>query len=78
MARWAWASKSSCKPFSAVRTAAHHRLGYQMSLGPWNTQVGASTSRLTYTLGKDFAVLEQYGSALVSSLVCQPAPGAQP
>ena len=55
----------------------NYRLGYQMSLGPWNTQVGASTSRLTYTLGKDFAVLEQYGSALVSSLyasqplVCQ-------
>lgn len=46
----------------------NYRLGYQMPLGPWNTQVGTSLSHLNYQTGRDFSVLDAYGSAKVASV----------
>lgn len=46
----------------------NYHLDYQMALGPWNTRVGAGVSHLNYALGKEFSVLDAYGSATVASL----------
>ncbi|QKV55205.1 ShlB/FhaC/HecB family hemolysin secretion/activation protein [Comamonas antarctica] len=46
----------------------NYQLAYQMPLGPWNTRIGASVSRLNYALAQEFEVLGAYGSADVASV----------
>jgi hemolysin activation/secretion protein len=44
------------------------RAGYQLPVGPWGTQVGAAYSSMDYSLGKNFGVLDAYGTAHISSV----------
>lgn len=44
------------------------RLSYIVPLGPWGTKLGASYSKLDYTVGKDFANLQAHGTAEVGSI----------
>ncbi|MBI5658622.1 MAG: ShlB/FhaC/HecB family hemolysin secretion/activation protein [Nitrosomonadales bacterium] len=44
------------------------RLSYVVPLGPWGTKLGASYSKLDYTLGKDFASSKTHGTAEVGSI----------
>lgn len=44
------------------------RLAWQLPVGPWNTQLGASYSHLAYELGKDFSDLDAYGTARIASV----------
>ncbi len=44
------------------------RLSYIVPVGPWGTKLGASYSKLNYTLGKDFESLKAHGTAEVGSI----------
>lgn len=44
------------------------RVSYVVPLGSWGTKLGASYSKLDYTLGKDFASTKTHGSAEVGSI----------
>lgn len=43
------------------------RVAYQLPVGPWGTQIGASYSYLRYDLGDDFAALNAHGRASIAS-----------
>ena len=51
----------------------YYRIGYQLPIGPWATQLGVAYSDMDYQLSKDFEELDAHGNARISSVyVLQP------
>ena len=46
----------------------YYRIGYQLPVGPWATQVGVAYSDMDYELAKDFGDLDAHGNARISSV----------
>lgn len=58
----------SLRAMGSEEDQQYYRIGYQLPVGPWATQVGVAYSDMDYQLEKDFDDLKAHGNARIASL----------